>query len=204
MVTQAKTFTAALRKAVEKMASPLGALSSVSTIIMMLAITVDVIARNIGGEPIPGLLELSETALVATVFLGISYAGATNAHVSVDLLTSKMPVRPARYISGLMWLLGSGMVVWFIIATAERAIHSTEMDEVTLGLLVWPVWPTRWLIVLGYLAFLIVALANAYLSFRNEPLLGEEEDSLIPPEYAANSSGEQPNASDNNETEKYS
>lgn len=73
------------------------------------------------------------------------------------------------------------MVMWFIIATAERAMQSTQMGEVTQGLLVWPVWPTRWLIVLGYVAFFIVALTNAYLSFRQEMLLGEEEEPLIGP-----------------------
>lgn len=181
MVDKPKVYSSTLRRAVEKMAAPLGALSSVSTILMMIAITVDVIARNFVGEPIPGLLEISETALVATVFLGISYAGVTNAHVSVDLLTSKLSQRTARFIAGIMWLLGAGMVMWFIIATAERAMQSTQMGEVTQGLLVWPVWPTRWLIVLGYVAFFIVALTNAYLSFRQEMLLGEEEEPLIGP-----------------------
>lgn len=177
MVENSKTFSNLLRRLVEKLASPLGALSSVSTILMMFAITVDVVARNFAGEPIPGLLEISETALVATVFLGISYAGVTNAHVSVDLLTSKLSPKSSRLIAGVMWLLGALMVVWFLVATAERAMQSTTMGEVTQGLMVWPVWPTRWVIVLGLVAFLVVALTNAYLSFRLEPLLGEDIDS---------------------------
>lgn len=179
MVEKPKTFSNILRRSVEKLATPLGALSSVSTILMMVAITADVVARNFAGEPIPGLLEISETALVATVFLGISYAGVTNAHVSVDLLTSKLSQKFSRFIAGAMWLLGAVMVVWFTVATAERAVQSTKMGEVTQGLMVWPVWPTRWLIVLGFVAFLIVALTNAYLSFRLEPLLGEDEESPL-------------------------
>src|SRR5699024_2726340 len=177
MAAKSKAFEGILRSSVEKMAVPLGALSSLSTIVMMVAISTDVVARSVTGEPIPGLLELSEMALVATVFLGISYAGTTNAHVSVDLLTSKLSTGVSRFLSGLMWLLGSGMVVWFITATVDRAMQSTEMSEVTLGLVVWPVWPARWLIVIGFVAFLIVALANTYLSFRNEPLLGEDPSS---------------------------
>jgi len=201
MAAKPKTFDGVIRTSVEKMAVPLGALSSLSTIVMMVAISVDVIARNTTGEPIPGLLELSEMALVATVFLGISYAGTTNAHVSVDLLTSKLPVRTSRFLSGLMWLLGSGMVVWFIAATFDRAMQSTEMSEVTLGLVVWPIWPARWLIVIGFVAFLIVALANTYLSFRNEPLLGEENSSQ-PAEYELESPGLENTAPEVDETEK--
>lgn len=203
MVANPRTFSNLLRRWVEKMAVPLGALSSVSTILMMIAITVDVIARNFAGEPIPGLLEMSETALVATVFLGISYAGVTNAHVSVDLLTSKLSSQMSRFLAGVMWLLGAGMVVWFIIATAERAMQSTTMGEITQGLMEWPVWPTRWLIVLGYVAFLVVALVNAYLSFRQQPLLGEDEESLtVSVASTVPESADITSAQDMNETEK--
>lgn len=203
MAAKFKVFDGVLRTSVEKMAVPLGALSSLSTIIMMVAISADVVARNTAGEPIPGLLELSEMALVAAVFLGIAYAGTTNAHVSVDLLTSKLSTKVSRPLVGFMWLLGSGIVVWFIVATFDRAVQSTEMQEVTLGLVVWPIWPARWLIVIGYVAFLIVALANTYLSFRNKPLLGEDEDALINEEVHGSSSTRQYEiASEDDETEK--
>jgi TRAP-type C4-dicarboxylate transport system permease small subunit len=202
MVEKAKTFSNILRRSVEKFAIPLGALSSVSTIVMMVAITVDVVARNFAGEPIPGLLEISETALVATVFLGISYAGVTNAHVSVDLLTSKLSLKSSRVIAGVMWLFGAGMVIWFIVATAERAMESTEMGEVTQGLLVWPVWPTRWLIVFGFIAFLVVALANVYLSFRLEPLLGEDDEPVTAGASETSMDGVTASANNLNGTEK--
>ncbi|WP_255545967.1 MULTISPECIES: TRAP transporter small permease [unclassified Nesterenkonia] len=143
----------------------------------MVAVTVDVLARNALGSSVPGLLEMSESALVATVFLGLAYTGTTNSHVSVDLLTEKLPRRMARKIAGVVWLLGSLMVTWFIYASFERAMESTASGEITVGLMDWPLWPARWLIVIGYVAFLLVALVNTYLSFRNELLLGEENDS---------------------------
>lgn len=165
-----------VRLAAQKGSGPLGALGSISTVVMMIAITADVVSRNITDRSVPGLLELSGTLLVATVFLGLSYAGVANAHVSVDLITSRFPVAVSRRLAGLMWLLGAGMTGWFIYATAKRALASFEMREISVGLVDWPLWPARWIIVIGLVAFLLVALANGYLGLRGEPLLGEDED----------------------------
>ncbi|WP_146341160.1 TRAP transporter small permease [Nesterenkonia sp. NBAIMH1] len=165
-----------LRRLALRLAAPLGALASLSTIAIMVAVTVDVVSRNVAGRSVPGLLEMSESALVATVFLGLAYTGATNAHVAVDLMTDKLPLPVARRLAGTVWLAVSAMVVWFIYASFERASASTAASEVTHGLMEWPVWPSRWLLVVGFVAFLMISLVNTYLSFRNEPLLGEAED----------------------------
>ena len=165
-----------VREAVQHFAAPLGALGSVSTVLMMTATTIDVVARNISGHSVPGLLELSGTLLVATVFLGLSYAGAANAHVSVDLVTSHLPLVVSRRLAGGMWLIGSAMTVWFIYATAVRALASLQMQEIAVGLVDWPLWPARWIVVVGLAAFLVIAVAHGYLGLRGEPLLGEDDD----------------------------
>ncbi|WFP16227.1 TRAP transporter small permease [Citricoccus muralis] len=159
--------------------APLAALASISTLIIMVAVTIDVVSRNFLGRSVPGLLEMSETALVATVFLGLAYAGATNAHVAVDLLTDRFPQAFARRFAGVVWLLASGMVLWYVLATLDRALQSTSSREISQGLMQWPLWPSRWLVVIGFATFLLIALINAALSFMNEPLLGEDEDTTL-------------------------
>lgn len=177
MTTYATTATSRrVRNFAHKATGPLGALGSISTVVMMIAITTDVISRNFAGRSVPGLLELSGTLLVATVFLGLSYAGAANAHVSVDLITSRFPISVSRRLAGLMWLIGAAMTVWFIFATSKRALDSFKMREIAVGLVDWPLWPARWIIVIGLIAFLFVALVNAYLGLRGEALLGEDDD----------------------------
>lgn len=167
-----------LRTAGLKISAPLGALASLTTIVIMVVVTIDVIARNLGGSSVPGLLEMSESALVATVFLGIAYTGATNGHVAVDLVTEKLHPTVARKLAGVVWLVSSAMVAWFLYSSVLRAVDSTAMGEVSRGLIEWHIWPSRWFLVIGYAAFLIVALINSYLSFRNEPLLGEDDEDL--------------------------
>lgn len=181
-----------LRTVGVRVTGPLGALASVATILIMIVVTIDVFSRNLGGKSIPGLLEMSESALVATVFLGLAYTGVTNGHVSVDLVTAKLPVSVSRTLTGVVWLIGSLMVTWFVYACYLRALSSTQMGEVTRGLMEWPVWPARWLLVIGYLAFLLVALINTYLSFRGEPLLGEEDEQSEEMLYASTAPGSNP------------
>lgn len=166
-----------LRQAAQRFSAPLGALGAIATVVMMVATTVDVLSRNLIGPSVPGLMELSATLLVATVFLGLAYAGAANAHVSVDLITSRLPLGVARRLAGLMWLIGAAMTVWFVWATAKRAISSLSMGETTVGIIDWPLWPARWIVVIGFAAFVLIALVNAYLGMRGERLLGEDDDS---------------------------
>ncbi|MFC7403284.1 TRAP transporter small permease [Citricoccus sp. GCM10030269] len=163
-----------LRRAARVIAVPLGALASLSTLAIMVAIVIDVVVRNTGGRSVPGLLEMSETALVATVFLGLAYAGVTNAHVAVDLLTEALPPRVSRILIGIAWVIGVLISAWFVLATFERAVESTESGELRQGLVDWPLWPARWLVVIGLVAFLVVALINVVLLIRGEPLLGED------------------------------
>lgn len=167
-----------LRKLANRIAGPLAALASFATIIIMVAIVVDVISRNAAGSSVPGLLEMSESALVATVFLGLAYAGATNAHVAVDLFTDAVPRPVARVLALAMWVLGILITAWFILGTVQRALASTRGNELRAGLMDWPLWPSRWLIVIGFIAFLIVAIINVILLLRGEPLLGEKEEDV--------------------------
>jgi len=172
--TQTAGPTGALRRVARAIAAPLGALASLSTLAIMIAIVIDVVARNMGGRSVPGLLEMSETALVATVFLGLAYAGVTNAHVAVDLLTEALPPRIARVLIAVAWVVGVLVTAWLVLATFERAVESTEAGELRQGLMDWPLWPARWLVVIGLAAFLLVAVINVILLVRGEPLLGED------------------------------
>src|SRR5690606_9177641 len=89
--------------------------------------------------------------------------------------SSKLPAAVSRRMGGAMWLLGAAMTAWFIDACWQRAVQSTQRGEVTQGLMEWPVYPARWIIVVGLIAFLVIALINAYLGLRGRLLLGEDE-----------------------------
>ena len=79
-----------MEKAVKTMSSILGVLATLATLLMMIGIAVDIVFRTLYDRSMPGVLELSEAALVAAVFLGLAYTGATNSHIAVDLMTERL------------------------------------------------------------------------------------------------------------------
>ena len=153
----------------------LGILATLATISMMVTITIDVVVRGITGASVPGVLELSETVLVAAVFLGMAHTGATNGHISVDLVTDRIPQRVSRWAIAFGWVLTAGILAWMVYATGLRAVGSTEANETRMGLVNWPLWPARWLIVIGLIAMLLIAIMNVIRTIRGDEVLGHQE-----------------------------
>lgn len=164
-----------MKKFVLGTSSFLGVLATLATISMMVFITIDVIARTVTGASVPGVLELSETVLVAAVFLGMAYTGATNGHIAVDLVTDRIPKAVSRWIVAFAWLLTCVILVWMIYATGVRAIDSTMSNETRMGLVNWPLWPARWFIVIGLIAMLFIAITNVIRTARGDEVLGYQE-----------------------------
>ncbi|MFV0407562.1 MAG: TRAP transporter small permease [Propioniciclava sp.] len=118
------------------------------TVIMVLTVT-DVVSRLAGGGSIPGLLELSEVALVFLVYCGIAYGQQKRTHVSVSLLTSRLPENMGRaaVVTGLIVTLL--IVAWATYATGMQAIESVMRNEVRFGITKVPIWPARIMIPIG-------------------------------------------------------
>lgn len=164
-----------MNKIVLWLSSVLGVLATIATMVMMIAIIIDVAARAITGASVPGLFELGETVLVAAVFLGMAYTGATNGHIAVDLLTERLSPALSRILVLIAWIATAVITAWLIYATGLRALASFKSNEMRMGLVNWPIWPGRWLIVIGLVAMLLVALVNIVRVARNEEVLGHEE-----------------------------
>ncbi len=157
------------------LSSVLGVLATIATLTMMVAIIIDVVVRGITGASVPGLFELGETVLVAAVFLGMAYTGATNGHIAVDLLTERLPAQLARVLVLIGWLLTAVFVGWLLYATTLRAVASTESNEMRMGLVNWPIWPARWIIVIGLGAMLLVAILNSFRLVTKQEIFGYED-----------------------------
>ncbi|WP_376870702.1 TRAP transporter small permease [Albirhodobacter sp. R86504] len=82
----------------------LAVLGGVMLMSMMGLTIVDVIGRYIFNSPLSGATELTELLLAATIFLGLPAVSLSDDHVTVDLITDKLPqaLQPVRrIISGL-------------------------------------------------------------------------------------------------------
>ncbi|MDO5701270.1 MAG: TRAP transporter small permease [Bowdeniella nasicola] len=147
-------------------------LATLATLVMMIAIAIDVVFRLVNSRSVPGVLELSETALVAAVYLGLAYTGVTNSHIAVDLLTERLPERICRWVLTAAWAGSTFILGWMLYATTMRAYASFIAGEERMGLVAWPIWPGRWIIVIGLAAMFLVSAVNFVRTALGREVLG--------------------------------
>lgn len=162
-----------MEKFVNHLARVLAVFAALSTVVLMVAIAIDVVARNVFNQSIPGMIELSETSLVFAVFLGLAVAGATNEHVRVTLLTDMLRPKIAQKIRLIAWVLSSLTLVWLTYVTVLRAIQAVSEGESRMGLMAWPLWPARLAIPVGLFALLLVAIVNVGRALKGREPMGD-------------------------------
>lgn len=158
----------------------LAIISALSVVVLMLAITLDVVVRTATRSSVPGMIELAESCLVIAVFFGIALAGVRGEHVAVTLVADRLGARMNRVFDLVVWGLSSVFLVWMVFATIERALDATEKGEERFGLIRWPLWPLRWVIVVGLIALLLVAVLNLVRTIAGrEPVGAASELELV-------------------------
>ncbi|GAA4431163.1 hypothetical protein GCM10023169_35410 [Georgenia halophila] len=162
-------------------AAVFGIISAVGVVVTMLAIATQVLVRWITDYSIPGLVELSQSCLVVSIFCGLGWAGIRGEHVSVRLLTDRLSHRVNHVIDVIVWTGGSIFMAWLTAAAVLRAIESTADGEAGPSVtLVWYLWPWRWVMAVGLAVLTLVALTNLVRAF-----LGRMPyDSASPVEHA--------------------
>ncbi len=133
-------------------------------LIFLMAIWVfcDVVGRYCFNHPIPGTTELVKCYIVAIVFLGIAYALNQNRHIRTTIVLDRLsPVAQAWcdiFASLIGALIFSGLC-YFSFQEAWAAWLVREFDGVQLKV---PVYPARFVIVLGSGLFVIQAVIDIF------------------------------------------
>ncbi|MGO2112238.1 MAG: TRAP transporter small permease [Pseudoclavibacter sp.] len=161
-----------MKTAVTALSRGFAIISALSIVVLMLAIAADVVMRTVTQASLPGMIELAESCLVIAIFFGLALAGTRGEHVSVTLLADRLNPAWNRVFDIAVWLCSSVFLAWMLWSSTQRAIDSTEQGEERFGLIRWPMWPLRWVIVIGFAAILIVALLNAVRSITGAGPLG--------------------------------
>lgn len=124
-------------------------------VIMMLATIADVTSRILTSKPISGVYESGEVMMVAIVFLSLGYAESKRAHVSVTLLTARLPRKAASILTSVGLIIVLAVVVWMVLASFARAEMSIVNNEFRYGLVAIPIWPARIVVVVGLVGYLL-------------------------------------------------
>ncbi|MBT9386502.1 TRAP transporter small permease [Pseudooceanicola sp. CBS1P-1] len=122
----------------------LAVVCGVILLVMMSLTVVDVIGRYIFNHPLIGATELTEMLLVSVIYIGLPAVCMDDEHVTVDLLTARMPdwIHPFRKaVLSLISVAVIGVVTWRVW------VYGDQIDSyhgVTNSLRI-PVAPFAWL-----------------------------------------------------------
>lgn len=123
-------------------------LGSIGLLLSMFLGVADVIGTRYG-HPVSGALEFTESTMVLIVFGGIAWAQIRRTHIRVELVYLNVgpKMRSAMdIIASIAGILFFGLVTW---QGAVEALYSWQINEATSGLVRFPLWPARWILVFG-------------------------------------------------------
>ncbi|MEX2643875.1 MAG: TRAP transporter small permease [Acetobacterales bacterium] len=127
-------------------------------VVSALIVTFDVVTRKLFLFSIAGADELSGYALAASMSWGYAYALFCRAHIRVDALYVRLPIRIASVLDVLSLLLFAGVIglanwhAWFVLS------ESIRMDAVSGTPLTTPMWIPQSVWLAGMLFFLLCIL----------------------------------------------
>ena len=129
-------------------------------LLLAMALGVADVIGSYFNRPVPGAYEFTESAMVLVVFGGLSYAQIRRKHIRVELLY--LHVRP-RLQSGMDVLGGLAAILFIVLLlwqAANEAQYSWEISEATSGLIRFPLYPARFVLMFGAGLFLVQLLLD--------------------------------------------
>ncbi|OGA24964.1 MAG: hypothetical protein A3I02_14550 [Betaproteobacteria bacterium RIFCSPLOWO2_02_FULL_67_26] len=149
-------------------------IAAVLAFLLSFVVCADVLGRDVFGRPLQGTKEIVEISIVMILWLQAAYAIRSGGMIWVDAVHTHLPNRAQRVCDVLGALLGIaffGLVCWGSIDPALYAWRSNEFEGE--GALRIPVWPARFLVVLGsFLAafnYLLIAIERTRALFSGSP-----------------------------------
>jgi len=109
----------------------------------------DIVGTQVLSIPVPGPRELTESTMVLIVFGALTYAQIRRAHIRVELVYIRMGPRTQAAMdvfTDLCALIFFSLMMW---QAWNEALYSMDIGEATVGLIRFPLWPARIVLVVG-------------------------------------------------------
>ncbi|MCC6611050.1 MAG: TRAP transporter small permease [Burkholderiales bacterium] len=137
---------------------------------MALAVTVDVLARNLGLGTVPWVMEVSEYCLPLATFLVAPWLLHRNEHVRLDMLLRGLPPAAARALDLTANLVGLAISVVLVVYGIRTVLDSARQGSMVIKTVVFPEW---WLYSPVAVCFGLLAIEFVRrLAGRSAPALG--------------------------------
>jgi TRAP-type C4-dicarboxylate transport system permease small subunit len=134
---------------------------------LSILIVADIIGNNLYGHAIPGVREIVISSIVMIVYLQLGFAIRSHSMLRADSLVQVMPRTLQRIVLGIGYALGATFFFMVLSGAIAPAVWAWTTSEFWgEGALRVPVWPTRFVILLGcslaILNYFVAALIDVF------------------------------------------
>ncbi len=150
---------AAFQKALELLSINACYIGAALSIIMSLAIIIDVVANLVAKRPLVGMIEYQTFMLVIMGFLSLAHTMVQKGHVSVDILSGKLAPPYRRFLDLVFSIWGIAifsMITWQLTTRTIEYYQSKMSSIVTM----FPLWPVMGAAALGCALLTLVMVSN--------------------------------------------
>jgi TRAP-type mannitol/chloroaromatic compound transport system permease small subunit len=148
-------------RAIERLSRLCGGLAAALVFILVVLMLYDVFMRYVFNAPTLWGFEVSTWTMGAAFILSIGYALATDAHVRVDLLYSRIPRRVLTVVDLIFLPVLLLIVAWLTWGLWGYFFDAYRTGEKSGGSAWNPkVWPFRLILLIGFAAFTLQIVAS--------------------------------------------
>jgi TRAP-type C4-dicarboxylate transport system permease small subunit len=147
---------------------------------LSMLIVADIIGNNLYGHAIPGVREIVISSIVMIVYLQLGYAIRSHSMLRADTLLIVLPVTMRRIVLAAGYVLGAVFFLMVLRGTISPAVYAWTTSEFWgEGALHVPVWPTRFMILVGaalaIVNYVVAALIDVF-GFDDGQALADADD----------------------------
>lgn len=143
--------------------------AAVLAFLLCFLVVADVIGRVVFNSPVKGTPEIVSLSIVIICYLQAGFAIRSGGMLHVDTFVNRLPPAAQSWLAAIGALIGMGFFALICYGSFDGAAHAWNSNEFEgEGALRVPVWPARFVIILGTalaaLSYLLMVLENIALA----------------------------------------
>lgn len=126
---------------------------------MMLLLVVDFMGRGLN-MPLQGMAEMSVFVMMIVIYLGYARCEEHYEHVGLEIVLNLMPPKPRLAMMVFSQTLAVLTIALYFYAVTTDAWSAFLTGDAIEGTVELPIWPTKFVMVLGMVVFLLQGIIN--------------------------------------------
>lgn len=152
-----------------------GLIAGCSILIMTVMVSLDIMARVLFNESSKFSTEFTSYLMVIAVSFGLAYTLQEGAHITVDIVTVKLPRHMRKWAQAIAAVISLIFVVILLWLTWQQFMVSLRLNTLSGSAVDVPLWPIQLFIPLGLLLTALLLLCNIYDAYQS---LSQQDDTL--------------------------